>query len=40
MDRSTPTASRFATIDDPPTVTKGSGIPVSGAIPIVMATLT
>ena len=37
---STPTASRFATIDEPPTVTNGSGMPVTGAMPIVMPTLT
>ena len=36
----TPIAIRFATIDEPPTVTNGSGIPVTGAIPIVMPTLT
>ena len=33
---STPIISRFATIDEPPTVTNGSGIPVTGATPIVM----
>ena len=33
---STPIASRFATIDEPPTVTNGSGMPVTGAMPIVM----
>ena len=33
---STPISTRFATIDDPPTVTNGSGIPVTGATPIVM----
>ncbi len=37
---STPTATRFATIDEPPTVTKASGIPVTGAMPIVIPTLT
>ena len=30
---STPTASRFATIDEPPTLTNGSGMPVTGAMP-------
>ena len=35
-----PIATRFATIDEPPTVTNGSGIPVTGAMPIVMPTLT
>src|SRR6266540_1808649 len=39
MDCKTPIASRFATIDDPPTLTNGSGIPVIGAIPIVIPTL-
>ena len=32
--------SRFATIDEPPTLTIGSGMPVTGAIPIVIPTLT
>ena len=31
---------RFAIIDEPPTETNGSGMPVIGAIPIVMPTLT
>ena len=35
-----PIATRFATIDEPPTVTNGSGMPVTGAMPIVMPTLT
>src|SRR6188472_3987209 len=35
-----PMATRFATIDEPPTVTNGSGIPVTGAMPMVMPTLT
>ena len=29
----------FATIDEPPTLTNGKGIPVTGAIPIVIPTL-
>ncbi len=33
-------STRFATIDEPPTVTNGSGIPVTGATPIVMPTFT
>ena len=37
---STPIASRFAIIDEPPTLTIGSGMPVTGAIPIVIPTLT
>ena len=37
---STPIAARFAIIDEPPTLTNGSGMPVIGAIPIVMPTLT
>ncbi len=40
IDCSTPIAIRLAIIDEPPTVTKGSGMPVTGAIPIVMPTLT
>src|SRR5204863_398986 len=36
----TPTAARFAIIDEPPTLTNGSGMPVIGAIPIVIPTLT
>ena len=36
----TPISTRFATIDEPPTVTNGSGMPVTGAMPIVMPTLT
>src|SRR5207237_4603553 len=36
----TPIAARFAIIADPPTLMKGKGIPVIGAIPIVMPTLT
>ncbi len=36
----TPTARRFATIDEPPTVTNGSGMPVTGATPIVIPTFT
>src|SRR5262249_55999271 len=40
IDRSTPIAARFAIIDDPPTLTNGSGMPVIGAMPIVMPTLT
>src|ERR1700694_351480 len=39
IDWSTPSASRFATIELPPTLTNGSGIPVIGAIPIVIPTL-
>ena len=35
-----PIARRFATIDEPPTVTNGSGMPVTGAMPIVIPTLT
>src|SRR5205814_10246547 len=35
-----PIASRFVISDEPPTETNGSGIPVTGAIPIVMPTLT
>ena len=35
----TPIAARFMTIDDPPDETKGSGIPVMGAIPMVIPTL-
>src|SRR5262245_26211878 len=31
-ESSTPIASRFATIEEPPTVTNGSGMPVTGAI--------
>jgi len=42
--RESPAARRrpsgLPTIDEPPTVTKGSGMPVTGAIPIVMPTLT
>ena len=37
---STPISTRFATIDEPPTVTNGSGMPVTGATPMVMPTLT
>ena len=37
---STPIASRFVIIDEPPTLTNGSGMPVIGAIPIVIPTLT
>src|SRR5262245_15514397 len=37
---STPMRTRFATIDEPPTVTNGKGIPVTGATPIVIPTLT
>src|SRR5262245_26075549 len=40
IDCRTPIASRFATIDDPPTVTNASGMPVTGATPIVIPTLT
>ena len=32
--------SRFVTSDEPPTLTNGSGMPVTGAIPIVMPTFT
>ena len=31
---------RFEIIDEPPTETNGSGMPVIGAIPIVIPTLT
>src|SRR5439155_7396990 len=37
---STPIAARFVIIDEPPTDTNGSGMPVIGAIPIVMPMLT
>ena len=40
MPWSTPMSTRFATIDEPPTVTNGSGMPVTGATPIVMPTFT
>src|SRR5262249_954531 len=40
IERSKPTGRRFAIIDDPPTLTNGSGMPVIGAIPIVIPTLT
>ena len=33
-------AVRFAIIDDPPTLMNGNGIPVIGAIPIVIPTFT
>src|SRR5262249_27882038 len=36
----TPISTRLATIDEPPTVTQGNGMPVTGATPIVMPTLT
>src|SRR5581483_10678754 len=36
----TPIATRFATIDEPPTLTIGRGMPVTVAIPIVIPTLT
>ena len=35
----TPIAQRLAIIDEPPTLTNGSGMPVIGAIPIVIPTL-
>ena len=35
-----PIATRLATIDEPPTVTNGNGMPVTGAMPIVIPTLT
>src|SRR5205085_12592537 len=35
-----PIATGFVIIDEPPTETNGSGIPVIGAIPIVMPTFT
>ena len=35
-----PIATRFVIIDEPPTETNGSGMPVIGAIPIVIPTLT
>ena len=35
-----PIAARFITIAEPPKLTNGSGIPVTGASPIVMPTLT
>src|SRR5205823_7979119 len=37
---STPIAARFAIIDEPPTLTNGSGMPVIGAMPIVIPTFT
>ena len=40
IESSIPIAARLAIIDDPPTLTNGSGMPVIGAIPIVMPTLT
>ena len=39
MASKTPIASRLAIIAEPPTETNGSGMPVIGAIPIVMPTL-
>ena len=33
-------STRFETIDEPPTVTKGNGMPVTGRTPIVIPTLT
>ena len=36
----TPISTRFVTIEEPPTVTNGSGIPVTGATPMVMPTFT
>ena len=36
----TPIASRFAISAEPPTDTNGSGIPVTGAVPMFMPTLT
>ena len=33
-------AARFVIIDEPPTLTNGSGMPVIGARPIVIPTLT
>ena len=33
---STPISTRLATMEDPPTVTNGNGMPVTGATPIVM----
>ena len=35
-----PIAARLLIIDEPPTETNGSGMPVIGAIPIVMPTFT
>jgi hypothetical protein len=35
-----PTAARFAIIAEPPTLRNGKGIPVIGAMPIVIPTLT
>ena len=35
-----PTAAKLMTRLEPPALTNGSGIPVTGAIPIVMPTLT
>ena len=40
MLRRTPIAARFAIIAEPPTLMNGKGMPVMGAIPIVMPTLT
>ena len=40
IDSRIPIASRFVTIDEPPNDMNGSGMPVIGAIPIVMPTLT
>ena len=40
MESSTPIAARLAIIDEPPTLKNGSGMPVIGAMPIVMPTLT
>jgi HAMP domain-containing protein len=37
---STPIASRFAISAEPPTLTNGSGMPVTGAMPIVIPTFT
>ena len=40
IDSRSPIAIRFATMAEPPTVTNGSAIPVTGAMPIVMPTFT
>ena len=40
IESSTPIAARFAIIDEPPTLMNGSGMPVIGAMPIVIPTFT
>src|SRR5437763_12069792 len=40
IESRTPIAPRVAIIDEPPTLTNGKGMPVIGAIPIVIPTLT